>query len=80
VGGARGRGIRIAQFRIHYFENVGHTWYNITEKCVTVPGSELSLARQKNPVLLKDGLQFFFIKQGSSFDSVPNYRPFPLIQ
>ena len=57
----------------HYFENVGHTWHNITEKFVTVPGSELSLARQKNPVLLKDGLQFFIIKQGSLFDPVPNY-------
>jgi hypothetical protein len=62
-----------SQNNIHYFKNVGDTWYNITEKCVTVPGSELSLARQKNPVLLKDGLQFFIIKQGSLFDPVPNY-------
>ena len=62
-----------SQNNIHYFENVGHPWYNITEKCVTVPGSALSLARQKNPVFLKDGLQFFFIKQGSLFDPVPNY-------
>jgi len=58
---------------IQYFENVGHTWYNITEKCVTVPGSELSVARRKNPVLLKDCLQFLFIKQGGLVDPVPNY-------
>jgi len=34
---------------------------------------ELSLARQNDPVLLKDGFQFFFIKQGKLFDPVPNY-------
>jgi hypothetical protein len=61
------------QNNIHYFENLGHTWYNITEKCINVPGSELSLARQKNPVSLKNGLQFFFIKQGGLFDPVPSY-------
>jgi hypothetical protein len=33
---------------------------------------ELSLARQYDPVLVKDGFQFFFIKQGSFFAPVPN--------
>jgi hypothetical protein len=61
-----------SQPNTHYFKNVGRTWFNITEKCVTVPGSESSLARRENPVLLKDGLQFFFIKQGGLFDPVPN--------
>ena len=51
-----------SQNNIHYFEDICHNWYNIPETCVTVPGSELSLVRQKNLVLLKDGLQFFFIK------------------
>jgi hypothetical protein len=51
-----------SQNNIHYFENVGHTWYNSTGKRVIVPGSELSLARQENPVMLKDCLEFFYIK------------------
>jgi hypothetical protein len=34
---------------------------------------ELSLARQYDPVLLEDGFQFFFIKQDSLYDPVPNY-------
>jgi hypothetical protein len=34
---------------------------------------ELSLARQYDPVLLKVGFQFSFIKQGIFFDPVPNY-------
>jgi len=41
----------------------------------------LSLACQKNPVLLKDKLQFFFIKQGSLFDPVPElltFSPYPI--
>jgi hypothetical protein len=34
---------------------------------------ELSLAREYDPILLKDGFQFFFTKQGGLFDPVPNY-------
>ena len=34
---------------------------------------ELSLARQYDPVLLKDGFQFFFLKQVGLYDPVPNY-------
>jgi hypothetical protein len=34
---------------------------------------ELSPARQYDPVLLKDGFQFFFFKQDSLYDPVPNY-------
>jgi len=34
---------------------------------------ELSLARQYDPVLLKDGFQFLFIKLGRLFDPVPIY-------
>jgi hypothetical protein len=34
---------------------------------------ELSLAHQYDPVLLKDGFQFFFFKQDSLYDPVPNY-------
>jgi len=33
---------------------------------------ELSLARQFDPVLVKDGFQFFFIKQGRLYNPVPN--------
>jgi hypothetical protein len=34
---------------------------------------ELSLVRQYDPVLLKDGLQTFLINQGSIYAPVPNY-------
>jgi hypothetical protein len=34
---------------------------------------ELSLARQYDSVLLKDGFQFSFITQGGLFDPVPIY-------
>jgi hypothetical protein len=33
---------------------------------------ELGLARQYDPVLLRDGFQFFFIKQDSLYAPVPN--------
>jgi hypothetical protein len=41
---------------------------------------ELILARKYDPVLLKYGFQFFFIKQGSLYDPVPNCWPVTLIQ
>jgi len=34
---------------------------------------ELILARKYDPVLLKYGFQFFFIKQGSLYDPVLDY-------
>jgi hypothetical protein len=34
---------------------------------------ELGFAHQSDPVLLKDGFQFFFIKQNSLYTPVPNY-------
>jgi hypothetical protein len=34
---------------------------------------ELRLARQYDPVLLKDGFQFFFNKLCSLYEPVPNY-------
>jgi hypothetical protein len=33
---------------------------------------ELSLARQFDPVWVKDGSQFFFIKHGRLYNPVPN--------
>jgi hypothetical protein len=33
---------------------------------------ELGLARQYDPVLLRDGFQFFFIKQDSLYAPLPN--------
>jgi len=33
---------------------------------------ELSLARQYDPVLVKDGFQFFFIKKERLYNPVPN--------
>jgi hypothetical protein len=41
---------------------------------------ELSLARKYDPILLKDGFQFFFIKQGSIVNPVPNYSSVTLAQ
>jgi len=51
-----------SQNNIDYFEDIGHNWYNFTGKRVIAPESALSLARQENPVMLKDRLQFFRIK------------------
>jgi hypothetical protein len=33
---------------------------------------ELGFARQSDPVLLRDGFQFFFIKQNRLYAPVPN--------
>jgi hypothetical protein len=41
---------------------------------------ELSLSRQDDPDLVKDGFQFFFVKQDRLYNPVPNILPGALIQ
>jgi hypothetical protein len=43
------------------------------EQRVTALAMELILARKFDPVSLKYDFKFFFIKQGSLYDPVPDY-------
>ena len=70
----------ISQNNIQNFENIWDTCYILLSSALLISRWNWAFARQYDPILLKDGFQFFFIKHFSLYDPVPNYWPVRIIQ